>query len=263
MIEIYDILVCCKKKECKSSNCMNLEKMLKVWSWFMHLKLLQVLSFTCPCCFFVSRHVLCTGSFIVFSCLFNCNSPLCQWCVGSNLQRTCVWDNHPLETHSWWTKSNSLCSCSSIVPPPLVFHFSLLHGCGISYRSACHVSCLSEEEIPVQCVGKAFGSSFSHMSLVHYKIAKMIIILYGRYLNFMISLFDLCYCALLWHGYFLCTYILNLKLRNPIQKENIKPVNGDASFKFLSCSNNRLVTFSIDSIEGHPYGGGSFKFFSW
>lgn len=64
------------------------------------LKLLQVLSFTFPCCFFVSRHISYTSSLIIFWSLHHCDSSICKWCFGVIMQHSCIWDNHPLETNS-------------------------------------------------------------------------------------------------------------------------------------------------------------------
>lgn len=127
---------------------------------------LQVLSFTCTCCFFFSRHALYTSSLIILWCLLHCSPALHQWCPGCNLQHSDLWDNCPLEASSRWKKSHSLCSCSSSIPSALVFHFSLLYWCGITHCSACYISDMSEEELPVKCTGTDGSSLFPHAIVI-------------------------------------------------------------------------------------------------
>lgn len=102
---------------------------------------------------------------VIFWCLLHCNSSLHQCYLGSNLQCSGLRDNHSVETSSRWKESYSLCSCSSTVPPPLVLHISLLYRCCITYCSACHVSCMSKEELHLQRIDCTLASRKANVQL--------------------------------------------------------------------------------------------------
>jgi len=117
---------------------------------------LQVLSFTCPYCFFVSRLFLCRSCIIIYWYVFCCHSSINQWCLGNHMQRNSVWHHYSLEANIWWQKGDASCCCPILVPPSLVLHFSLLYGCCIRYCSAGYVSCKFEKELLVKCIGKVY-----------------------------------------------------------------------------------------------------------
>lgn len=66
------------------------------------LQLLQVLSFTCPCCFIVSRDVLHKRCLLSFWCVLHCDPSIHKWRLGHSMQYSCIWDTQALETSPWW-----------------------------------------------------------------------------------------------------------------------------------------------------------------
>lgn len=133
---------------------------------FTCINVWQVLSFTCICCFFFSRHAMHTRSAVVLRCLLNCSSALYQCCLGCNLQHCGLWNNFPVAAGTRQKKSHSFYSCSSSISSPLVLHISLLHRCGITYRSACFISYVHKEELSIECSGKGYSCWFLVFNLL-------------------------------------------------------------------------------------------------
>lgn len=129
-----------------------------------NLKFLQVLSFNCLCCFFVSRDAFPATTYIIFQHLLHFGSANHQCFADCNMQHSDLWDYHSLKAISWWQEIYSSSSDFVIISTALVLHVSLLYRCSIANCSSCHVSSSFEEEIHIQFIGKGDMESILFVS---------------------------------------------------------------------------------------------------